>query len=236
MKVILNYGNYYNFGKQYQAEFIYSNPYEEKNVSLWLKNNKLPTIEQKKDIDTIKRTNIPQNILLQFINELVTVYDATIIVGNKEITRENLNNVIEILNKLLININLKKGKYFGLKDTYYVTFKYATDEQREEVAYDFNMNLFTLTGNNIENGSYIFPFIIDRNGKITTQNTGIIGGTNIPTQALPFFLQKFINEYNAIISIDESLKENMDDVQIINKALTENNRNKSRILSQKKGV
>lgn len=234
MKVILSYGNYYNYGKQYQAEFIYDNSYEAEQVSLWLKSNKLPTITHHKSTDIIRKTNIPQNMSLElFIKELVTKYNATIIIGNKEINKENLNNLCEYIKLLHININLKKGQYFGIKDTYYATFKYASDEQREEVSFDFNMNLCTLIGNNIENETYIFPFIIDRNGRITTKNTGIIGGTNIPTETLSFFLQRFINEYDAIISIDKTSIKNIED---IHKALIESNSHKSRILSQKKGV
>lgn len=236
MKVILSYERYFNYGKQYQMQFEYENIDEAKQIKTWIKGKKeLITKEEltnlpKNKVDNnptqsnvIKKTSIPKNQLLQIIQELLTLYNAKIIIGNKEINYIDLLNITQVINQLHININLKKGKYFGIKDTYYVTFKYASTEQREEVSYDFNMNLSTLIGDNIENSSYIFPFIIDKFGKLTTENTGIIGGTNIPENTLHFFLQRFINEYDAIINIDDSLLKDDNEVKTINDALSKTN-------------
>ena len=251
MKVILNYGNYLCYGKQYQAKFVYESIDEATQICLWITSNqnkllidpvqKLTYLPKSKYNNTslqssvITKTNIPKDILLQFINELINTYKATVIIGDKEFTNMEQANIAQAINKLHININLKKGKYFGFKDTYYAIFKYNTNDQKEEVSYDFNVNLSSLIGTNPENECYIFPFIIDKNGNITTENTGIIGGTNIPTQTLSFFLQRFIKEYNAIINIDDSLQKDEEEIKIIHEVLSRNNQQTSK-LTRKKDV
>lgn len=233
MKVILSYGNYFNHGKQYQAKFIYDNANESENVETCIINlgsdllkpyqEKFIKTPKTKPINVIGGTNIPADTLLPFINELLAIKNTTIVIGSQEFTKDNIDSIEDAIDTLHLNVTLQKGKYFGLGDCYYVKFKYASDEQRTEVSYDFNVNLNVLTGKDYssENDNYIFPFIVDRNGKITTQNTGIIGGTNIPKQAIPFFLLRFINEYNAIVTIgNEKFKKYLDSKRTI-QALSE---------------
>jgi len=213
MKVILSYGNYFNHGKNYQAKFIYENIKETEIIESYiigLGNNELKPYQitfsknpQDKPLNVIGGTNIPENDLYSFINTLLSIENSTIIIGKQEFTKDSKESIEDAIDSLHINITLQKGKYFGLEDCYFVKFKYASDEQRSEVSYDFNVNLNTLIGSNYtcENDTYIYPFVVDRLGKITGENTGIIGGTNIPTETLPFFLTRFINGYNAIITI-----------------------------------
>ena len=244
MKVILNYGKYFNYGKQYQAKFVYENIEEAKKIKSWIKNNKLLESHQEltslstnksnkteSPANIISQTSIPKDILLEFISELITLYQATILINDKEFNSIDFPNIINAINNLHLNINLKKGNYFGIKNTYYVTFKYSSDEQKEEVSYDFNMNLSPLIGKNADNESYIYPFIIDKNGKLTTENTGIIGGTNIPTPTLLFFIKRFIDEYNAIINVDDSLQQDKADVKFIQDSISHNTLVKTKIKS-----
>lgn len=244
MKVILNYGNYFNRGKNYQAEFIYDNIYEAESIQELIKNYEQKVFpylgkftEKRKNQSTtvIKGTNIPKDLLLQFINELITIHKATVAIGAQEFTTFNLPNIEEAIDTMHINIHLKKGDYFGFKDCYYATFKYASDEQREEVSYDFNVNLNTNIGQdyNINNNSYLFPFIIDRNGKITTQNTGIIGGTNLPEKLIPFFLKRFVSGYNAIVTINNQKYKTPDEIDELIKAINTFNQGRARTRSPK---
>lgn len=203
MKVILSYGPYLGQGKNYQAKFIYDNTREIENIISCM--NNLSTNKQfkpaKENINIISKTNIPKELLLPFINMLLNINNTIIVIANKEFTKENKECINDAIDNLHINVTLKKGKYFNLKNCYYVTFKYASDIQREEVTYDFNIRLNPIIGHNNESepNNYLFPFTIDKNGNITFESTGIIGGTNIPEQTLPFFLKRFVNEYNAII-------------------------------------
>ena len=227
MKVLLTYDRYLKEGKQYQAKFIYDDVFEAEEISSCISsintNNQFKTqpeqfIKNNKTTSVIGRTNIPKDLLLSFISMLLTMNNSTIIIDNKKFTKDKQDGIEEAIDNLHININLNKGKYFHLNNCYYVTFKYATDDQRSEVYYDFNANLYPLIGqySTLDNSPYLFPFIIDQFGNLTFNNTGIIGGTNIPEEALGFFLTKFINEYNGIITIgNEKFKDTVDSKRLI---------------------
>ena len=224
MKVILSYEPYFGQGKKYQAKFIYDNTSEAKDIISCM--NGLNANEQfkpvKENINTISKTNIPEEVLLPFINMILILRNTTVIIGNQEFTKENKDSIKDAIDNLHINITLKQGKYFNFKNCYYVTFKYASDTQREEVSYDFNVHLNSIIGRDSELGQtgYLFPFTIGKSGNITFENTGIIGGTNIPEQTLPFFLRKFINEYNAVITIGNRKYKSAEDIDLLLKALT----------------
>lgn len=244
MKAILSYGTYLNRGKQYQVKFVYENLEEVKTITNFMKNysnnNKMTATKDQytknrwtKSIDVIGNTNIPKDILLQFISELLTICKAKVIIGKQEFTNFDLTKIKEAIDSLHINVTLKKGKYFNLGECYYVTFKYASDEQREEVTYDFNYNLNPIMAQeaSYENESYLFPFIVDKNGKITTENTNIIGGTNIPEKTLPFFLKRFISGYNAVLTIgNEKFKDSFNGEKLLQ---TINTLNKGRAKTRK---
>jgi len=246
MKAILSYGNYFNHGKQYQIKFIYDFIEEAILISNYIQNynynNEFKTSittfndhQHNQNVDIIDKTNIPKDSLLQIINELITQCNAKVIIGNQTFISFNQEAIENAINKLHINITLKRGKYFNLKDCYFATFKYFSDEQRSQVSYDFNINLNPLIGRNVDNNedSYIYPFVVDRNGHITSENTDIIGGTNIPNHTLAFFLTRFINEYNAIITIDnKQFKDTIDSTKLL-ESLSNLEKAKTRIRRQK---
>ena len=249
MKVLISYGNYFGQGKHYQAKFIYDNTEETKSIEKLTR--KIGAINPYQEnftqgrkttpITVIGGTNIPQDIILPTLNELINTHNATVIIGKHEFTTFDVDSITKAIDSLHINITLKKGTYFNFDNCYYVTFKYATDAQREEVSYDFNVNLNSIIGQNhqVEQSDYLFPFIVDRNGNITFKNTGIIGGTNIPTQALPFFLIRFIKEYNAIITTDNARYKNSEDLEKLIESLpsSKQGRTRTRSINQvKKGI
>lgn len=220
MKVLLNYGIHYNQGKQYQAKFIYDNQFESENVASCINSinsteSFQPTYSDENNI--ITNTNIKKEALLPFLKLLLTFKDTTIIIGKQEFKKYNHEEIKNAIDKIHINITLKKGKYFNLQNCYYVTFKYASEEQKNEVTYDFTNNLSVINGYNHspDSNKYLFPFITDANGNITFKNTGIIGGTNIPEETLPFFITRFIKEYNAILHIDNQTFRELNEIHQI---------------------
>ena len=54
-----------------------------------------------------------------------------------------------------------------------------------------------------EGKDYIMPYFVDEFGRMTPQNTGKIGGTNIPEDLLPEFIRRFIEVDKAIVNIGE---------------------------------
>ena len=227
--------------KNYQAKIIYESIIEIKKFETIIKKfkNKLLLLpfqettkkENNNSHNTIEVFSIPKEILKDFINLFLSQKNATLVVANKEFNSNNIEDIEDIIDLLRITITIKKGKYFNIQDTYYATFKYVTDSQRGIVSYDFNNNLSDIMGHdsNINNENYLFPFIIDRNGAITFQNTGIIGGTNIPEKALMFFIRRVINEYNAVIIINNIKFRNLTNTNNLLQALSSLNTNKTKI-------
>ena len=204
MKIILTYKNYQTNKKEYQARIIYDNNKEKKDIENIIKNFNETIISIFKTNNIINYIDITKEYLPKLIELLLTINNTTIVAGTQNFNKDNTNNIEDIIDSTHLNITLKKGKYLNYQNIYYVIFKYANDEQREEVAYDFNCNLNGLIGQNPNtiNTDHLLPFIIDRNGNITLENTGIIGGTNIPEHTLPFFIKRFLNGYNAILTIN----------------------------------
>lgn len=232
MKAIISHGYYFNYGKQYQVKFIYENEQETNTISSYIEsikdehkmnpyNEKYINKENKTAMDVIKGTNIPKELLLPFINTLIKKFNSKIIIKNKNFTNFNTEEIEEAIDKLHINAIIGKGNYFDIDDTYYVIFNYATDEQKREINYDFNYRFKSIIGGEYKPGIYkLFPFYIDDRGNITIKNTNTIGGTNIPTELLPLLIKTFIEDYNMIITIDDSISNSKENSSNIIKSLT----------------
>lgn len=237
MKAILTYENYLNLGKQYQVKFIYETSGEIKRTSEWIikmKKNGLihPYYQDKngvisyKNSDVIGGTNIPKDILLPFISMLISLKNVDVIIGNEEYSIYEQDVIEKAIEKLHINITLFKGIYFGLEEKYFITFKYANEQQINEISYAFTNQLNQMTGINSmrvkEGKEYIVPFLIDENGRLILNSDGIIGGTNIPEDLLEQFLKIFVEQHNAILTIgNEKFKDTIDE-QRLNRVLNYN--------------
>lgn len=232
MKAIISHGYYFNYGKQYQVKFIYENELEANELSSYIEsikdesnmnpyNGKYTSVNTELPIDVITGTNIEKDLLLPFISTLINDFNTKVIIREQEFSTFSKTEIEEAIDKLHINATIGKGNYFNFSNTYYVTFNYATDEQRNEINYDFNYRLRDIIGSDCISESYnIFPFYVDEFGKLTNKNTGIIGGTNIPTELLPFFIKRFIENYDMIINIDESIYNSKENSSNIIKSLT----------------
>lgn len=237
MKAILSYGSYFNRGKQYQLKFVYNN--ETVSVSeqlttlineLVMKGAEFKQLVKPYYIDnsgkvtvastnTIGGVNIPKDLLLEVINTIIEENNIPVVISNQEHTTFDEKNIQKSINKLHINATLTKGDYFNFGQMYYITFKYANDEQRNEVLYGFSCQLQNLIGDVNPENNYIFPFIVDRAGNLSIKNTGIIGGTNIPKTLLPLFIKKFIEDYDMIITIDDKIMKDEESFKEIQTAI-----------------
>lgn len=99
-------------------------------------------------------------------------------------------------NEKNIQVELKKGEYFNYGQRYFTTFKYNSDEQKRKIYDVFENALVPTYGANShrsrEGKAYIMPYFADEKGNMTTENTGIIGGTSIPEDLLPEFIRRFV--------------------------------------------
>lgn len=202
MKAILSYGKYFSCGKDYQIHFIYDNELEAQNISTILKKfkeNKLITPyytkyiskNNQKTFTVINKTNVPKEILLPFISMLITINKINLTIGGIIFNTFNIEKISQAIDNLHINGILNKGNFFSLEDTYYISFRYSSEKQKDELLYYFNFN----TNNNIH------PIIIDKLGNITSKNNGTVVCTNIPTENLNNIIKEFIEKYNMVIII-----------------------------------
>lgn len=240
MKVILNYGRYFNYGKCYQAKFHFEDEIEAKEVSEYIeglkeRNSINPVYEKfskKKEINIIERTNIKKEMLLPFVKGLIEKFNGEIVIRNQEFTTFDVDCIKNAIDRLHINVTLNKGDYFSIPNTYYVIFSYANDEQRAEISYDFNCRLRYMLGEKFEAG--IWPFSINNKGKMATHNSGIIGGTNIPVELLPYFIKRFIEEYDMVVNIDDVKFKNKFDEDMFQESLLTLEQNPGRSRTKKK--
>lgn len=241
MKAILSYKNYQSFGKQYQVKFVYENEVEVKRIEELIEKLKEkylinPYYKKQKGIKNnsiIDRTNIPKNIILPFISMLISIKDTKVIIGNEEFTNFEQNTIEKAINKLHINITLFKGDYFELGKKYYIIFKYANNEQSNEISYEFFNRLYPISIENIkriqEGKEYMTPFLVDKNGNLTLESSRIIGGTNIPNDMLFQTLKILVEQYDAILNVgNEQLKGNINE-ETLNNVLSSTELRKSRI-------
>lgn len=226
MKVILSYGSYFNYGKKYQIKFVYDNQNEIECIADLM--NKLKTTKMfnfyyldnngnisSKNTNIFGGTDIKKDVLHTFISMLLALKNTEVIIGKYKFTDYEQKSIEQAINKLHINATLNIGKYFNYNKTYYVIFKYATEEQKDEILYEFHNNLNTIAGTNSErvnNGEeYIIPFLVDRFGNFELKENNIIGGINIPKDLLEELIKNFIEEHNMVINIGtEVLKDKFD--------------------------
>lgn len=233
MKAILSYGNYLNFGKQYQVKFVYENELEVKTIEELIKKIKemypinpiYEKQEELKNTNIINMSNIPKDILLPFISMLILLKNTKVIIGNEEFTNFDLNTIENAIDKLHINIFLFKGNYFELENKYYIIFKYANAEQSNEISYEFFNRLYPINIENVnriqKDEEYMIPFLIDKNGNLTLTSSRIIGGTNIPDDMLLPILKIFVEKYDAILTIgNEKLKNTINEEKFKNSLRT----------------
>lgn len=238
MKAILSYENYQSFGKQYQVKFVYENEVEVKKTSELIRALKKeylinPRCRKFKNNNIVDKTNIPKNDILSFINKLFSLKNIKIIIGNEEFINFEPNAIEKNINKLHINIILFKGDYFEQKDKYYAIFKYANEEQSNEISYEFFNRLYPINIENtrrMQNGEdCMTPFLIDKNGNLTLQSSRNIGGTSIPDDILQQILSFFVIKYDAILTIGDNIFIDTIDEEKLNMALSSIETGKSRI-------
>ena len=235
MKVILSYGNYFNHGKQYQIKFEYDNQEEVKSTKelmdklkdtksfnyYYLTNSSKISL---RPTNIYGGTDIPKEILHPFISMFLSIKNTTVIIGNKVFNSYETNKITEAINSLHINATLSKGIYFSTNSTYYVTFKYASEEQQDELLYEFYNNLNLQDGINSQRvkewKEHIMPFLVNRTGDITDKNANIIGGTNIPEDLLKEYIKLFIEEHNIIINVGSKQFKDKFDEQEFEEALS----------------
>ena len=147
MKVILSYGSYFNYGKNYQIKFIYDN-YEEtihiaelmnkiKSTKMFKfyyldKNNEISF----KNTNIYGGTNIPKDVLSPFIYMLLSLQNTTIIIANNQFSNYDQKEIENSINKLHINatLNIKEQK------NYYIEFKITSAEQQNDI-YQITKNI-----------------------------------------------------------------------------------------------
>ena len=104
-----------------------------------------------------------------------------------------------------LKAELRKGDYFGYGEYYYLVFKYANKEQEEKIFELFEQELIPTYGSHSSRvdhpNGYIMPYLADEEGEITPENTGRVGGTSIPEDILPEFLQR-LEDAGVVITIE----------------------------------
>jgi hypothetical protein len=107
---------------------------------------------------------------------------------------------------MIMKANLSYGNYFNYGKHYQIKFDYSNDEERQYMFNIFENGLIPATGSHSsrakEKQEYIMPYIADNDGNMTTANTGVIGGTSIPEDLLPQFIQRFIEMDNCPVVVN----------------------------------
>lgn len=132
-----------------------------------------------------------------------------------------------------IQATLKKDEYFNYGEKYFVTFKYDSDKQKRLLYEVFQKELIPSYGSNssraLDGKEYIMPYLIDKEGNMTPENTGVIGGTSIPKDLLSDFIKRFVEVDGMNIGIgDKNIKEKFDESKF-NDMITELDKNEDEI-------
>lgn len=105
-------------------------------------------------------------------------------------------------NEQRIIVNLKRGDYYHIPDTYYVTFEYPNVIQGRYMLDVFN-DLLKEYGSHSDS-HVISPYLVDKNGQFMTGwNPYGVGGTNIPYDLLSKFIRRFVEEDKCIVKCGE---------------------------------
>ena len=115
-----------------------------------------------------------------------------------------------------MKVELKKGNYFNYGEHYYVEFTYENEAEKERMFQVFEKGFLGSYGSNSprakEGKEYLMPYLADENGNVTTKNTGIIGGTSIPKDLLPAFIERFVELDGATLVVgDKEMKGKFDE-------------------------
>ena len=225
MQVTLKKGPYFNYGDRFYVDFKYDNNeeaikmrnnFEEGLIPAYGANSSrakegkdylMPYLVDENGNGTINeegrigRTNIPEDLLPEFIKRFVEYDKATVKIGTEEI-KENFDKeqFDEMVSKIGFEIAVQRGPYFDYGNKIFATFKYSNQRQQEKVRKYFDEVLLPKYGANSEEATrgreYIMPFLVDENGNVTTdENAQIVGGTSIPKDLLiETFFKKMIAE------------------------------------------
>ena len=227
MQVTLKKGPYFNYGDRFYVDFKYDNNeeaikmrnnFEEGLIPAYGANSSrakegkdylMPYLVDENGNGTINeegrigRTNIPEDLLPEFIKRFVEYDKATVKIGTEEI-KENFDKeqFDEMVSKIGFEISVQRGPYFDYGNKIFATFKYSNQRQQEKVRKYFNEVLLPEYGANSEEATrgeeYMMPFLVDENGNVTTdENAKIVGGTSVPKDIMEFFI-------NMIDSLDIS--------------------------------
>ena len=225
MQVILKKGPYFNYGDRFYVDFKYDNneeaikmrnSFEEGLIPAYGANSSrakegkdylMPYLVDENGNGTINkegrigRTNIPEDLLPEFIKRFVEYDKATVKIGTEEI-KENFDKeqFDEMVSKIGFEIAVQRGPYFDYGNKIFATFKYSNQRQQEKVRKYFNEVLLPEYGANSEEATrgeeYMMPFLVDENGNVTTdENAKIVGGTSIPREKMKkAFFATMIND------------------------------------------
>ena len=225
MQVILKKGPYFNYGDRFYVDFKYDNNeeaikmrnnFEEGLILAYGANSSrakegkdylMPYLVDENGNGTINkegrigRTNIPEDLLLEFIKRFVEYDKATVKIGTEEIKEEfDKEQFDEMVSKIGFEISVQRGPYFDYGNKIFATFKYSNQRQQEKVRKYFNEVLLPKYGANSEEATrgeeYMMPFLVDENGNVTTdENAQIVGGTSIPREKMKkAFFATMIND------------------------------------------
>lgn len=135
---------------------------------------------------------------------------------------------------------LKKGEYFNSGEQYYVDFKYDNEEQKKEVYRIFKEELIPSYGANsrrpINGESFIMPYLVNDEGKFTIMDFGIIGGTSLPEDLLPLFLQRFVDADKMTIAIGDKKIDGKFDERQFNELLADMEKQNSKLNEQEENT
>lgn len=206
MKAVISYNNYCGIGRYYSIKLMYNDLGEAEKIREYVSLfENIKNIYCVKNNDIVKNIYVSKELLYLFIDILISEFDCSIMIGNYMIDKnckfinddmESINNYID---KLHTKATLNFGNYFSHENVYYVSFDYANDGDKDELLYYFNSEL----GNMMTNLS-MWPYIVstkDKNNKHNCKN--YVRGTNIPRELLPYFIEKFINDYHMVVNIGD---------------------------------
>ena len=100
---------------------------------------------------------------------------------------------------------------YGNENEFYYRFDYQSPEQ-QKIIYD----IIEEYSSNPQSAGKIHPYLVDDNGRVTTQDTGIVGGIGIPLEMINDFTKRLIESGCEIeigsTKLKDKYPENMDEI------------------------
>lgn len=241
IKAFLKRDEYFKYGQQYYIEFQYENSEEQQRIYEVFTHDLIPAVGSKsprfksgkefimpylvdengnmtaENSEVVGGTSIPEDLLPEFIRRLVEYDGITLICGNKIIDGAfDEKEFQEMVGTLGIRAELKKGALYKEEMHYYIEFEYSSEEQKRKIFEVFNKELIPAVGSKsprFKSGQeFIMPYLIDKNGNITAENTGVVGGTSIPEDLLPEFFRRLIEYDGVTLKVgEESMSKKFDE-------------------------